>query len=54
MTKMPDYHSESFDQFGELTKLIIRDRTIHPSLRNRFAATTTWQLSIMIGIILSL
>ena len=53
MTTVPDYHAKSFDQLQELTKPIIGNmRTIRPSLRKRFTATTFWQLTIIIEVIL--
>ena len=50
MTTLPDYHVKSFDELHELTKpILINMRTIRP--RKRFTATTTWQLTIIFGVI---
>ena len=49
---VPDYHRKKLDELEKPTKPMISDMiTRRPNLRNRFTATTTWQLTIMIGIV---
>ena len=47
-----DYHRKSFQKLDKLTESIFLDMTtIRPSLRNRFTASSTWHITILIGFI---
>ena len=51
LASLPDYHRKSCDRLDELTEPIIGDmKTIRPSLRNRFTSSSTWKITIAIGV----
>ena len=51
LANVPDYRRKSFDRLDELTEKIIGDtKTIRPSLRNRFTDSSTWKITIAIGV----
>ena len=51
LANVPDYHRKSFDRLDELTEPIIGNmKTIRPSWRNRFTDSSTWKITIAIGV----
>ena len=51
LANVPDYHRKSFDRLDKLTEPIIGNmKTIRPSLRNRFTDSSTWKITIAIGV----
>ena len=52
LATVPDYHPKSFQKLDKLKEPIILDMTtIRPSLRNRFTASSTWHITILIGFV---